>query len=305
MFTAMISTNRRHQYLLLIYICLVHIITFLFVWHRNDAVLSTYIMIFLSFILCFLMAVKRLQANFGAFALLTLTILIQPLETYHYFALKANPHLSSYAYDFSYRSLNLKNTEGIDLNKTSLYYASGGYNFIYQNISIDALSKYLQYKFILVDRLKAIDRSAVGPVLERNFLTDLNMAVVFNVTGENIKLNGNDPNPPIKAQHIDNSSKGFKLLAFDANHLRLALNLPYEKFLIYNDSYDPYWRVCVNNIHAKLYEVNGAFKGTWIPAGKSIIEFSYGCWWQYVMNILLSIFAFIFLIGIIYYAWLP
>ena len=84
--------------------------------------------------------------------------------------------------------------------------------------------------------------------------------------------------------------------------MRLALDVPYEKFLIYNDSYDPYWQVSIDHHRSTLYEVNGAFKGVWVPAGRDVIEFSYGFWWQYAMNILLSLFAFIILAGIIWFA---
>ena len=82
------------------------------------------------------------------------------------------------------------------------------------------------------------------------------------------------------------------------------MDVPYEKFLVYADSYDPYWRVSVNGRHAMLYEADGAFKGVWVPAGRSVIEFRYGAWWQYAMNILLSIFAFVILAGIIWQAYI-
>jgi len=309
-FTEMVRTNSHQKKLLLMYVFGVHLTVFLFVWYRNDAILSTYVMILLSLVFWSLMALKLLRANAWGFALLTLTILVQPLEVYHYFSLKANPHGSPYAYDFSYNSFKLNDNDPakpakVPSSKEMLYYTSGSYNFVFQNVSDLALKKYLQCKILLVDRLKLIDRAWVGPILQQNFLNSDNEAVIFDDVGKGIKSTGNDPHPSLKAQHVDNSFRGFKLLAFDANHLRFRLDVPYEKFLVYNDSYDPYWKVSINHIKAPLMQVNGAFKGIWVPAGKSIIEFSYGCWWQYAMNILLSIFAFIFLMGIIYYACFP
>jgi hypothetical protein len=299
----------RQRYFLLIYVFFVHVIVFLFVWWRKDAVSATYVMIFLSLALCSMMALRLLRPDVWGFALLTLTVLIQPLQAYYYFSLKAIAHVHPYDYDFSYTSLKIKNTdlikpENIPPVKQTLYYASGGYNFVYQNISDHALAKYLQNKFILVDRLEYVDRDAAAGGLERNFLTDADSAVVFKNKENDLKLNGNDPHPPSQGLRIDGNSTEFKLLSFDADHVRVRLDVPYEKFLIYNDSYDPYWRVSIDGRPAMLNEVNGAFKGVWVPAGRSVVEFSYGCWWQYAMNILLSVFALIFLAGVIRYAWL-
>jgi len=310
LFTLIMISNKRQQWLILSYVFSIHLITLLFVVYRKDAVLSTYIMIFLSLLFWSLIVLKHLKSNAWGFALLTLIVLVQPLETYYYFSLKCIPHVTPYDYDFSYSSLKINDThliksEDVPAAKDALYYASGGYNFIYQNVSNLALEKYLQNKFILVDRLELIDRNESAPILDQNFLTNDNAAVIFKGTAGELKLNGDDPDPPAQARRIDDSFTGFKLLAFDVNHVRLSLDIPYEKFLIYNDSYDPYWRVSINHRTTRLSEVNGAFKGVWVPAGHNVIEFTYGCWWQYAMNILLSIFAFIFLVGIIYYARIP
>lgn len=299
------KTLRRR--LLLLYVLCVHAAALLFVLYRNDAVLSTYIMIFLSLVFWTLTALKKLQPNAWGFALLTLTVIIQPWEVYHYLSLKSSLYTRPYDYDLLGPGLRLKETGHLParedtLPKAPLYYASSRYNFIYQNINNYALSKYLQNRFILVDRIKAVDRRLLDTAgLERHFLADDNTAVVFNDTGPVLKLTGNDPQPPPKPLRVDEHTPGFKLLDFNADRVRLSVDVAHEKFLIYNDSYDPQWRVTVNHRQSRLYEVNGAFKGTWIPAGRSVVEFSYGPWWQYGMNIFLSILAFIFLAGIIWY----
>ena len=187
--------------------------------------------------------------------------------------------------------------------KEALYYAAQGYNYIYSNISDNALNKYTQNKFILVDNLEVVNEGQLDiPKLEQQFLEDQNKAVVYRIKAEDTPLNSHDPNPSSHAQHIDCVSQDFKILSFNANSLRLAIKLPYEKFLIYNDSYDPGWKVTVNHQARALYEVNGAFKGVWVPAGQSIIEFSYAQGWKMMMNVLLSIFAVLVLTMIIFYA---
>ena len=162
-FKKMILQNSNYKWPLLIYVFYVHLMAFLFVYWRNDAITSTYIMIALSLIFWSLMILKKLPANTWGFALLTLMVLIQPLEVYHYFSLKGIPHIDNYAYDHSYKSIAIKETdlikpENITSAKETLYYASGRYNFIYQNVSNLALAKYLQYKFILVDHIESVDQ---------------------------------------------------------------------------------------------------------------------------------------------------
>ena len=265
-------------------------------------------MILLSLVFWSLLVLRHIKANAWGFFFLTLIIVIQPLEVYYYFSIKSRPNLAQhYAYDISFKSITLSspdiiNPANISPAKETLYYASGAYNLIYQNISNYALEKYLQNKLILVDRLNYVTQDNETEMLEHNFLSNDNSAIILDNEGKGIKLTGNDPNPPTTAQVLKYNSQGFKLLDFDVNHLRIRIKVPYEKFLIYNDSYDPYWHVSINNATAPLYEVNGAFKGTWIPAGENVIEFSYGCWWQYAMNILLSFFAFLILAGIIWYS---
>ncbi len=281
-------------------ICVVHAAAFIFVWWRHDAVVSTYIMISLSLIFWLLLALRQMKPHGWAIALLTLAVLVQPLEAYHYFSLKADGYSGAYNYDFSYTTLKIKDPlKDVPVSKDMLYYISKPYDFIYQNISNKALANYLQYKFLLVDHLQPLQEPLSINALEHLFLTGENKAIVYNNT---VKLDGDDPHPPSGAQFIDKNTRGFKVLSFNANHLKISLNLPYEKFLVYNDSYDPYWQVSINHQAQPLYKTNGAFKGLWVPAGENIIDFTYGCWWQYAMNILLSVLALAVLVGMIGWA---
>jgi len=307
LFSDIKPSQTRERNFLLIYILAVHLTVLLFVWWRKDAVASTYIMITLSFVFFSLMALKPIQSQLWKYALLTLMILVQPLQAYYYFSLKALHRISTYEYDFPTSAIQLTNNgfndpDKIPTGKQSLYYVAGEYNKVYQNTSNYALAKYLQNKFILVDRLVPVSRDAAAAMLERHFISDDDSAVVFKEKASGLKLTGNDPNPPPQALRVRGENGTFRLLSFDANHVRVALNFPYEKFLIFNDTYDPYWHLTINHHPAPVIEVNGAFKGTWVPAGQSVVEFGYGIWWQYAMNILLSFCALIFLAGIIFYA---
>ncbi len=293
-----------------IYVLLVHFLAFLFVWFRADAIPSTYMMLALSVCFWSLMALGQFKAGVWAFAFLTMTILIQPLEVYHYLSIRAQHLTQGYyePYNSSFKKLEIKGPavvlpKGGHLEKPDIYYASGNYNVLVQNINVYALYKYLRYKFILVDRLELMDPHKTDfPALEQHFLENDNKAFIFKGSFRGLKMQGTDPHPPVKAQRIAREDAHFKILSFDANRLKLAIEVPYEKFLIYNDCYDPYWRVSVNGHEAHLYQSNVAFKGVWVPAGKSIVEFHYGYLWQYALNFGLLAGAFVFLFGIIWYA---
>ena len=294
---------------LLVYVLGIHAVVFIFIWLRADAIASTYVTIFLSAIFWFLMILGLLRPNFWGFALLTLTILVQPLEVYHYLSLRAKHYVNGvYGYKFSYQNLELKDlslpTSEKDLSeKPALYYASSSYNRIYQNVSPYALAKYLYTKFLLVDRLQVIDRDHVDfSIIEKHFLEADNNAFIFNDGLKNLKTRGSDPHPPIKQQAVISESSYFRILSFNANRLRLAVESPYEKFLIYNDSYDPYWQVTINSKPCPLYQTNVGFKGVWVPEGKSIIEFHYGSFWLHAMNIGLLLAAFFLLFGIAWFS---
>ena len=215
-FVKITESNPRHNRVYLLYIFGVHLAVLLFVWQRNDAIVSTYFMIFLSFVFWVLLALNRLRANDWGYALLTLTILIQPLEAYHYFMLKASPHIDPYYYDFSVNAaLTLQRTTDLSSKnnstpKDALYYASGDYNSLYQSVSNWAMGMFLHNKFRFVDHLHFVNRQQLDPSeLEHLFISGDNGAVVFKNAGMDLKSNSNDPHPRAKAQPVKSESQRF------------------------------------------------------------------------------------------------
>ena len=84
---------------------------------------------------------------------------------------------------------------------------------------------------------------------------------------------------------------------FDVNHLRMTVDVPAKKFLVYTDGFTKFWKVLVNGREEKLIRAHAAFKGVWIPSGKSTIEFRYdppGGGWIYRL-VTASLFAFMIL----------
>jgi hypothetical protein len=278
------------------YVWGIHVLVFLIIFLRADAIPTTYIMLILSAVFWSGLILNRGRI-FWMMGLLSLAVIIQPLEVYHYLKQRASPFIGNvYGYDFPYNKLVLKgedlpslewfspNTKGAEL-----YYAAGPFNSVYQNMPYYPLLKYTQYKFILVDNLEVLNRQQVDfSTLEKYFWKNDNKAFIFKDSGVK-KLNSNDPHPLAQANVVTQENADFKILSFNANRVKILIQVPYEKFLIYNDSFDPNWGVKVNGQSVPLYQTNVAFKGLWIPAGKSIIEFRYGHLWQYGLNALLLI----------------
>ena len=299
--------NSQRKIWSLIYVFTIHVLAFLFIHSTGDIVINTYLMLMISLLFWSLLILGRLHVDKWGFVLLTIIILLQPLQIYSYF-LKHYQLRSSYGYHFSFFSLQLKQPDLLPAEKhssykPSLYYASSAYNLLSQNVQNYALTKYLQNKLILVDHLWPIDRHQISfSSIEKVFLKNDNGAFIFRNNSKSLVTNSNDPHPSAQAQSISKENSNFRILSFNGNQLKFAINLPYKKFLIYNDNYDPYWKVTINGHRAELYQTNVSFKGVWLPAGKSIVEFHYGAWWQHVMNLVLLAAAFVFLFGIIWFS---
>lgn len=105
-----------------------------------------------------------------------------------------------------------------------------------------------------------------------------------------------DNNPP---QYILNDSTAFKILHFDVNSLAFQSDFPSNKFLVYNDAFSKFWKVSINGKMGRIYLANDAFKGVFLPSGKDSVLLRYCPYdgeWVYVMVLITSCLAFIYLI---------
>lgn len=147
------------------------------------------------------------------------------------------------------------------------------------------LMDYGIHKFWLYDRAvgfeeKGMEIRFVGEVLRGN----RNAAYVHPAQGSPAAVFGPqdwEEGPP---QILDESLG--RVDHFDVNNLSLRLNLPERKFLVYTDGYTRNWKVRVNGQSQPLFRAQGAFKGVWVPAGESVVEFSYappGGGWIYLL----------------------
>ena len=143
--------------MMVVYVVLVHGVLFFIVQSKGALILSTYAMFVLSLMFWVLLIYGHLNYDPWKFALLTLVIIVQPLEVYHYLLLSSPPYQKcNYTYEFPCNSLDfayktaphpLKHAD----KYTNIYFATSQYNALTQNIDEDALTEYLKNKFILVE----------------------------------------------------------------------------------------------------------------------------------------------------------
>ncbi len=247
----------KHRQFLLMYTVAVHLLALFFVWWRADAVISTYVMIGLSGLFFTALLLGKCSNPKVMLAAITLIVVVQPLEVYHHLSAKGIPLKEDYKYyamggPFKFIDTDISTDPNYYVYKAALYYASKPYNDLYMRADNYTLAMYLRHRLMLMDDMPQLD--GVNPSLGKGTLL----------------VEGNSP-----LLRVD---------AFNANCLKLTANLPVKKFLVYNDSYDPRWRVFINGKRVELYQVNGAFKGVWVPAGQAVVEFKFGNVFLYMMH---------------------
>lgn len=267
-------SSPKQRWFLFVYTQVMHLVAFIFVWWRDDAVLSTWVTIALSAVFFGGLVLGKLTHRGALLAGIILVVVIQPLEVYHHLARKGLVYRGGYQYDQVKSDFNfadksaLTSRQDYPKEKAGLYYASKAYNDFHAQADNYDLRMYLRHKLILMDQMPQME--GVNP----------------SVGQGTVLIKGNSPL--------------LKVLSFSANHLMLHTNLPTDKFLVYNDSYDPRWKVFINGREVKLYKVNGAFKGAWIPPGKAVVEFRFGSWWIYALHVGLLLSFCLVLAGCLY-----
>jgi len=165
-----------------------------------------------------------------------------------------------------------------------------------ENIDPKILKRYVSHKFFVFDSTRNISpkkfsfpgiRYVLNGGINEAFVMDAGEKSVGQMSGKGLQK---------KAVSINEESDRFRIIHFDVNTVKIMTDFDDEKFLVYNDSSFPGWRVFVNGEKALLLQANVAFKGVWIPRGKNTVVFAYRLKRFYVYQfILMGIFAGAFL----------
>jgi len=273
-----------------------------FLLTQGDILITSFITLALSFVYFFgMMPDKRLQERAGG--LLVMLILLQPLEVLAAYNRDADAHYAfpvrlavldknekasfcfvrpaQYAqsydivldsntpnYFFNWSRLSMQDFPGFISYRCAFPCFWSFY--LFENFNEDVYRNYVKNKFIVFDSAQTIENDLQDHQAIQGFFSSRKRALVSGLTAQQKE----------KFTKEGESGRGIvltdggplEILHFDVNEIKFKTHFPAEKFLVYNDSYHPYWTGTIDGVKADVYRANLAFKGLWVPAGTRIVE---------------------------------
>lgn len=276
------------------YIYLIHIGFTLFLLGNHHHALSSYLAIFLSLIFFELLSRKILNPrSWGAFLLLFVIIVLQPMQGY---SISSQTYTAGSFGNTPPPRLSFLFSQSYHLSPT--YFQNRWLGLFLQADDPSLLDSYAQNRLTVYDRVSPVDETIVpiNDILEK--IHDRSNFAFVPVDYKGPLSNGT-PSPqfiPIKE-----NSELLSVTKYTMNDLSLKTNFPVNKFLVYNESYHPDWRVFINGKQTDLVRANIAFKGVWIPAGENHVHFSFGGSFRYYLGWGLLAGTYFSLFAIIYF----
>lgn len=324
MLLAAVPQDRAQEQKFLGWVVMAHLGLAVFLWGQGSSSLSTWLTLGLSLVCCFFYVKKKGKIQDAVLSGCVLALIVpQSLEAFHFFSrnvfkksaeegwvfrnnvfhfpgdrsVKDSP-LTAYdrwAFEFPFvqpGSPAPQNNQEAPA-KSYFYLGTQWFGVLHENLGGHILDEYLRHKLTVYDQVKVMDdKAATSDSLGRLFAGNVNLAIV---SSDDEPRHAATPASSPAAQRITGDSFQLKVLAFDANSLRLRTNFDARKFLVYNDSFYRGWKVFINGKQEKIHRANVAFKGVWVPAGERIVDFRYGETWRYGVEwALLAVFGIFF-----------
>lgn len=283
---------------------------FAFMMSQEGTIVTSLVSVAASFVLflaAYLGRSSKIPLLFGGFAI---AVLIQPVEVYFHYARNAMPFqcvlpgdhvrpqfswtrpteeakseckiFKFVPYEQFYDSMSMKDSRAFVGYPTSV---TRGVFLLSQWVEAQTLINFASHKFWMYDNVRVFNEAP----LELRSLTD-----VFNSRANAAYVSADNQGQAAtftpedwkgSPAEILDSSKA-KVGHFDVNRLKLTVDVPEKKFLVYTDGFTKHWNVTVNGREEKLIRAQGAFKGVWLSPGKNSIEFRYeppGGGWIYLL----------------------
>jgi len=284
----------------------VHIGFFIFLIYQPGVIISSYVVILLSFTFFVFYGLKGFgSGKTGPMICLLVLIVAQPIEVYKYLNQNSIKFIGEHVYDQPYLDFRYLRAEknqamanyDIQFQKPVLYIATKWFNALYQAIAPDILDRYLNYKFIVYDQAEHSTGNPDFKRIEEALAGHKNLAFI-EAGGEAGEKEGSVESKDIPGTFmgIEGDTDEFQILDFNVNSIQVKTNFATRKFLVYNDSFYRGWRVFINNKEETLRRTNVAFKGVWVPAGEQVVDFQYAAPLRIVSGfLLLGLFHVVFM----------
>ncbi len=177
-----------------------------------------------------------------------------------------------------------------------LYYATSWFADVFTHVPSEDRLAFTANKLYLIDSTVAYDApdAAFYGRLATAWRGQMNVAYLARaeVSPGALRLSSGTPS---KAEPVGPDHPYVKVRAFDVNTVRLTTQLDRPRFLLWNDGYHSGWHVYINGHDDRVLRADHAFKGVWLPAGKSDVLFRFATPWRYAAGYgLILLFAIIF-----------
>ncbi|MBF0595263.1 MAG: hypothetical protein HQL22_09900 [Candidatus Omnitrophica bacterium] len=250
---------------LVIVVLTLHYLAFLLIMWQGDALLSTYISLGLSAIVWGLLLSSLDWPKRWSLVLLLAVVILQPLEVFHYLSQNSTKGKPVFSYDsisekFEYvtsTSGEIRLPSNTDLILTDVsglppvsYFCTDIYNKLRLSVDAGTLERYEHYKFYLYDHQPPAN-----------------------------DLSGAFAGVPVKSD-----SDHFRVVQFSVNSVTIKADIDSPRFVVFNDVIYPGWTLTINGKIKPLLTSNGAFKGFWLPSGKSVAVIKFGSWKRFLFN---------------------
>jgi len=153
--------------------------------------------------------------------------------------------------------------------------------YLFENYKEEIYRQYVRNKFLIYDTVQILENDITEKgKIEDFFRTGGKRAFVCGLTAdqkarfqrEQVDVNKKDKESVVA---LKEDSPLLQVVGFNVNGIKFKTNFPDKKFLVYNDSYYPYWLAKIDNASVDLYRTNLTFKGLWIPSGERTIELTF------------------------------
>ncbi len=299
---------------MVIFLAVIHGALIIFISLSWKPIISTYIVIGLSFLFFLLLTFcffkrkapdqKKKDQGIDAglsdvpyrrillLLFLFILVILEPLEVYHYFDENSYPFTGPSRYDLPYMKFSYLRGERPDFrNKDEsepaapkLYFATERYAYLVNNLEFGTLSHYLWHKFVVYDQIEIINEANLDlRKVEKALAENQNVAFV-SLDGQSFETDVPQAGVPKQALRLTEATTQLQVLKFNMNMVKLQTNFPTQKFLVYNDNYHKGWQALINSKKVPLYRSNLSFKGLWIPQGEQMVVLHYGSWTRYALN---------------------
>lgn len=313
-FIERISAQKKKNFIVdIIFVSLVHLGFTIFLLTQPHVIISSFYVIFFSWITLISLALHTGQINKSYYWLIVFLILCvgQPLQVFNYLNQNSTLKTGSYGYDAPYmdfkfnrfinisdKSIAASNDEWstkLPERPTSVYYATSPYHILRQSINYPTFTLYTNNKFYIYDQIELVATEKFDlKQLEISLKTGENKAYIWS---NDFPFTDQLKNEQKTSLTLTENSAFLDIIHYDANSIQLLTHFTDPKFLVYTDNFYKGWKLLIDNKPAHLYQANFSFKGFFVPAGDHTISLKFENKRTYIYNyLILELFLMIFIL---------